>query len=136
LTQLLYFSYLFVFNFTLKKVSKDGDLANWMIPGKLVKGMGGAMDLVSSFISGTRVIITMEHNNKNGEPKIVESCTLPITGKNCIDMIITEKGVFKVDNGLTLIEIADNINLQQLTESTGCQFKVSPDLKPMQQVVM
>lgn len=117
------------------QVSQCGDLANWMIPGKLVKGMGGAMDLVSSHVSGTKVVVTMEHNSKNGEPKIVSKCSLPLTGQTCVDTIITEKAVFKVhpEEGLTLMEVADGQTVQSITECTGCQFKISPDLKPMQQ---
>lgn len=107
-----------------------------MIPGKLVKGMGGAMDLVSSHVSGTRVIITMEHNSKNGEPKIVDKCLLPLTGQKCVDTIITEKAVFQVNpnDGLTLIEISDDQTEKTIKEVTGCKFKTSPNLRPMQQV--
>ena len=118
----------------ISKVSQFGDLANWMIPGKLVKGMGGAMDLVSSSVAGTKVVITMEHTSKDGQPKIVESCSMPLTGNKCIDMIITERGVFKVDKerGLTLIEIAQDITVDEL-KSITCKFQVASDLKPMQQ---
>ncbi|KAL7632649.1 UNVERIFIED_CONTAM: hypothetical protein RMT77_017028 [Armadillidium vulgare] len=116
------------------EVSQYGDLANWMIPGKLVKGMGGAMDLVSA--PHTKVVVTMEHNNKKGDHKILDKCTLPLTGKNCVDLIITEKAVFEVDKeeGLTLTEIADGITMEDIVSSTGCLFKVSPDLKPMGQI--
>ncbi|KAH7640379.1 succinyl-coa:3-ketoacid-coenzyme a transferase 1 [Dermatophagoides farinae] len=118
------------------QVSQYGDLANWMIPGKLVKGMGGAMDLVSSHVSGTRVVVTMEHNSKNGESKIVSKCSLPLTGQNCVDTIITEKAVFRVhpEDGLTLIEIADDQTVQTVTDATAANFKIASDLKPMQQV--
>lgn len=124
------------FIFFLFKVSQYGDLANWMIPGKLVKGMGGAMDLVSSHVSGTRVVVTMEHNSKNGESKIVSKCSLPLTGQNCVDTIITEKAVFRVhpEDGLTLIEIADDQTVQTVTDATAANFKIASDLKPMQQV--
>lgn len=117
-------------------MSQFGDLANWMIPGKLVKGMGGAMDLVSSHVSGTRVIVVMEHNSKNGESKIVESCSLPLTGQCCVDMIITEKAVFRVEpaQGLTLLEVAPDETVQSVTEATACKFHISADLKTMQQV--
>ena len=106
-----------------------------MIPGRLIKGMGGAMDLVSSHVSGTRVIVTTEHNSKDGKPKIVEQCNLPLTGAKCTEMIITEKAVFKVHptEGLTLIEIAEDQTLQTVTEATGCKFKVDSNLKQMQQ---
>ena len=118
------------------QVSKYGDLANWMIPGKKVKGMGGAMDLVSS--SKTRVVVTMEHCNKANEPKIVEKCTMPLTGKQCVDRIITEKAVFDVHKktGLTLIELWDGLTVEDIKKSTGSPFAVSPSLRPMQQVKM
>ncbi|XP_017490450.1 PREDICTED: succinyl-CoA:3-ketoacid coenzyme A transferase 1, mitochondrial-like [Rhagoletis zephyria] len=118
------------------QVSQYGDLANWMIPGKLIKGMGGAMDLVSSHESGTRVIVTTEHNSNKGEPKIVQQCNLPLTGYRCADMIITDKAVFSVNptEGLTLLELAPDQTLQTITEATGAKFKVASDLKEMQQV--
>lgn len=102
--------------------------------GKLVKGMGGAMDLVTA--PGTKVVVCMEHNSKKGEPKIIDTCTLPLTGRQCVDLIITEKGVFTVDKekGLTLIEITEGLTVDDLRASTGCDFAVSDNLKPMQQI--
>ena len=101
------------------EVAENGDLANWMIPGKLVKGMGGAMDLVAGV---GRVIVIMDHTNKKGESKLLKACTLPLTGAGVVDEIITNLGVFKVvEGGLEVIEIADGVTLDeihQLTEAT------------------
>jgi 3-oxoacid CoA-transferase len=98
----------------------------------MVKGMGGAMDLVSS---GNRVVVTMEHTAKGGAHKILNHCNLPLTGKNVVNLIITELGVFEVDakKGLTLIEIANGVSVEEIKSKTGAPFAVSDSLKPMQQ---
>jgi 3-oxoacid CoA-transferase subunit B len=111
------------------EVDCQGNLANWMVPGKMVKGMGGAMDLVAS---ARRVVVTMEHTTKAGDPKILRHCTLPITGLKVVDTIITELAVIKITpNGLRLDEMADDIDVDGLRRLTEAELLVSPTLQLM-----
>ena len=104
------------------QVSETGDLANWMIPGKMVKGMGGAMDLVAGV---KKVLVLMDHNAKDGSPKIVTKCTLPLTGKEVVNLIITNLGVFEVDKGIRVLEIAPDISKQEIINSTEANLDFS-----------
>ncbi len=105
------------------QVSQYGDLANWMVPGKMVKGMGGAMDLVAGV---KKVIIIMEHNSKDGGAKLVRECSLPLTGKQVAHMVITELAEFTIDkNGLTLTALAPEVTLDEVRAKTEAEFKVT-----------
>ena len=107
------------------EVSEGGDIANWMIPGKMIKGMGGAMDLVAGV---KKIIVVMEHNSKNGDPKFVPSCELPLTGRNVVDMIITDLAVFQRadhDSPFRLVELAPGVTEAEVAEKTTAKYEVA-----------
>ena len=115
------------------EVAANGDLANFMVPGKMVKGMGGAMDLVSN-PDETKIIVVMDHVDKSGKSKILNQCTLPLTGARCVSQIITDLAVFEVDRKqgvMTLTELAPGVTLEEVKEKTAADFKVADNLATM-----
>lgn len=108
------------------EVSEQGDLANWMIPGKMIKGMGGAMDLVNG---ARRIVVIMEHVNKHGEPKIKRECSLPLTGRRVVNRLITDLAVFDfTEEGMVLIETQPGVDAEEIRHKTEAPFRVSPAL--------
>jgi 3-oxoacid CoA-transferase len=117
------------------QVSANGDLANYMIPGQVFKGMGGAMDLISN-PDNTKIVVTTDHQDKHGRPKVVQQCSLPLTGAKCVSTIITDLCVFQVDRkegGLTLTELADGVGVEEVREKTGAKFEVAEEMKRMEE---
>ena len=104
------------------QVSRDGDLANWMIPGKMVKGMGGAMDLVAGV---KKVLVLMDHTAKDGTPKIVNKCNLPLTGTSVVNLIITNLGVFRINKGIHSVELANDVTKEEVINQTEAQISFS-----------
>jgi 3-oxoacid CoA-transferase subunit B len=112
------------------EVSETGDIANWKIPGKMVKGMGGAMDLVAAT---ENIIVAMMHTNPKGESKLLPACTLPLTGKNCITKVVTDLGYFEIKDGsFHLLEYSSDVTIEEIKQKTAGKLIISPDVKIMQ----
>ena len=115
------------------QVDVSRSIANWMIPGKMIKGMGGAMDLVAG---AQRVVVAMQHIDRKGNPKLLDKCNLPLTGTNCIDLVVSDYGVFSFkDNKFLLEEIAPDMEVDQVVQATGAAVEISPSLKTMDLLV-
>jgi len=110
------------------EVSEQGDIANWKIPGKMVKGMGGAMDLVAS---ARNIIVAMQQVNKHGESKLLPQCTLPLTGVKCVKKIVTELGVYEVNNGFVLLERAPGVTIDEIKKATAGKLIIHGDVPEM-----